>query len=75
MRLLETYTVQFLKSGTSKQYPSKVAAHEAAAEYCGNDRYVKPFRDEDTWLYGPGDGSTSCMVQQDFDFVDEEVAS
>lgn len=74
MRMLETYTIQFLKSGTEKQFPNKVAAHEAAAEYCGCNRYTKPFRDEETWLYGPGDGSTTCIVQQDFDFEDEKVA-
>ena len=63
---LGTWTVQFLNSDTEKQFPDKESAMSAAAAYVGNTRYAKPFPREDTYLYGPGNGETSCVVRQDF---------
>ena len=41
---------------------------DAAMEYCrrqvGNNSYSQPFPQEDTYLYGPGDGSTSKMIRR-----------
>lgn len=40
---------------------------QAAAEYAGNSRYASPF--PNTYLYGPGDGTTSVIVRRDFAIV------
>ena len=69
--LKDTYTCYFTNSGTEKTFPSLLEAKKAAENYCGNKVYVKPFSDEETYIYGPGDGSTSVMIRQDFDFKHE----
>lgn len=65
---LETYTVYFLDSETEKQFPNKDAALKAAAKYVGNNSYNKLFLNEESYIFGPGDGTTSCMVRQDSEF-------
>lgn len=59
-------TCYFLKSGTEKRFPSLEEALSAAIAYCGNNRSVKPFSGEDTYLFGPGNGDTTVMVRTDF---------
>lgn len=65
---IDTFTVYFLDSETQKQFPNKQAAMSAAEKYVGNNKYNKLFPNEDSYIYGPGDGTTSCMVRQDLDF-------
>lgn len=66
---LETYTVYFLDSETEKQFPNKEAALKAASNYVGNNKYNKLFPREESYIFGPGDGTTSCMVRQDSEFT------
>jgi hypothetical protein len=59
--------------GASKtQYPNKDAAMEAARTYVGNNSFVKPFPSDETYLFGPGDGTTSVIVSQDIEFGDDK---
>jgi len=51
-----------------KQFPNKEAALKAAEKYVGNNRYNKMFPNENSYIFGPGDGTTSCMVRQDIEF-------
>jgi hypothetical protein len=64
-----TFTCYFHNSDTEKQFPSLAEAQKAAESYCGNNRSTKPFPDEETYLYGPGDGSVSVMIRQDIEFI------
>lgn len=65
---LKTATCYFNVSDTSKQFASFELACEAAERYVGNRVYTRPFKEENTRLYGPGDGSTTVMVRQDVHF-------
>jgi len=65
----DTFTVYFLNSDTEKQFAGKPEAMAAAMVYVGNSSYAKPFPNEDTYFYGPGDGTTSVIVRRDFEFV------
>jgi hypothetical protein len=67
-----TFTCHFVNSDTEKQFPDKASALAAAEAYCGNRSCVKPFPREETYLFGPGDGTTSVMVRQDIEFSDEK---
>ncbi len=64
-----TFTCHFLEDDREQQFPSCEAALGAAREFVGNNRFVKPFACDDTYLFGPGDGTTSVIVRQDFDTV------
>ena len=64
---LDTATVHFYLSDTKKTFPSLAAARAAAEEYVGNRACAKPFPDEDTYLYGPGNGDTTVQVSRDLD--------
>ncbi len=44
-------------------------ARQAAEKYCGNNVYNKPFPDEETYLYGPGDGTTSVIIRAEVHFI------
>jgi len=64
-----TFTVQFLNSDTEKQFSTKEAAMAAAIAYGGNAQYAKPFPNDDTYMYGPGNGETSVIVRRDVEFI------
>lgn len=67
IKYLETATVHFYNSGTKKTFPTLAEARAAAEAYVGNRSCAKPFPDEDTFLYGPGNGDTSVQVSRDMD--------
>ena len=69
-----SFTCHFLNSGTEKSFSTRAEALAAAEQYCGNRSYARPFPAEETYLFGPGDGTTSVMVRQDIEFADDEVA-
>lgn len=69
IKRLDTATCYFTNSDTQKKFESFEKACEAAEDYCGNGVYTRPFPEEETRLYGPGDGTTSVMVRQDISFV------
>jgi hypothetical protein len=69
IKYLDTFTCYFINSNTEKQFPSKEEAMEAARNYCGNNSYSKLFPNEETYIFGPGDGTTSVMVRQDVEFT------
>jgi hypothetical protein len=62
----DTYTLYNFDNGQSGQFQSLEAAMRAASDYVGNTSYAKPFPNSDTYLYGPGDGTTSIQVRRDF---------
>jgi len=64
-----TFTCRFMNSDTSKTFPSLEEAMKAAEQYCGNSSCSKPFPQENTFFYGPGDGTTSVMIREDIEFV------
>ena len=59
-----TYFCHFVESKTTKDFPSLEAAQQAAVEFVGNSSYAKPFPRENTYFYGPGDGTTTVMVRE-----------
>jgi mevalonate pyrophosphate decarboxylase len=64
----KTYTAFFLDSDTKKEnIESLEKAMEIAEEYCGNNAYFK-IPSENTYFYGPGDGTTSAMIKQDINW-------
>jgi hypothetical protein len=68
IKRLGTFTCHFVNSNTEKQFPSLQEALDAATQYVGNRSYTKPFPRESTYLFGPGDGTTSVMVREDVEF-------
>jgi len=58
------YICYFLQSDTNKEFDSLQLALEAARKYVGNAAYTKPFPHEETYLFGPGDGTTSVTVRE-----------
>ena len=72
-RHLETATCYFVNSKTEKKYPSLEEAMGAAESYVGNSRFAKPFKNEEKYLYGPGDGTTSVIVSRDSEIVEEPI--
>lgn len=75
IKWLDSYTCYFLNSDTEKVFPSKDEAMQAARNYCGNNKYTTLWAnsgEEESYLFGPGDGTTSVMIRRDFEFVDSE---
>lgn len=73
IRYKGTYTIQFVNSHTTKQFPSLYLAMLAAENYCGNNVYtqVQIFSEfPNKYLYGPGDGTVSTIISEDFDLID-----
>lgn len=60
------YTVYYTNSDTTREVDTLEEARKLAEKYVGNSSATKPFPQEDTYLYGPGDGTTSVMVQEKF---------
>lgn len=69
IKRLGTFTAFFLNSDTQKSFPSLKEAQDAAEQYCGNNVYSKPFPGEESYSYGPGDGTTSVMIRENIEFV------
>jgi hypothetical protein len=69
-----TYTCHFVDTQTDTPCANRDEALRMAAAHVGNWSYTKPFPREETYLFGPGDGTTSVLVRQDFDFADEPLA-
>lgn len=48
-----------------------LAEAKAKAEaICRNRSYAKPMPNEETYLLGPGDGTTECMIRREFELED-----
>ena len=67
----QTATCYFVNSGTERNFPSVEDARTFAENYVGNRSCNKPFPNEDTYMYGPGDGTTSVMVRRDIEFTSD----
>lgn len=59
------YFVRFIDICQELNNLSLEQAMRLAAAYVGNNAYAKPFPNENTYLYGPGDGSTMVMIRKD----------
>jgi len=73
VKRLDTFTVHYLDCNVEVQFPNKELALDAARCYVDNNAYAKPFANDDVYLFGPGDGTTSVMVRQDVEFEEEET--
>lgn len=58
------FTDTATESSRDQVFDSLAEAQKAAVDYCGCSSYNKPFPHEDTYLYGPGDGTTSVIVRK-----------
>lgn len=61
------FIVSFVGSDEVIKFDSLGSARTYAEEYVGNKSAARPFKDESTYLYGPGDGTTSLVVREDCD--------
>jgi hypothetical protein len=64
-----TYTVHYQDTGYKRQFSKLRDALNAAENHVGNSSFAKPFPEEDTYFYGPGDGTTSVIVREDVEFT------
>ncbi len=64
-----TFTVRFMDSDTEQHFATESEAHIAAQDYVGNNSGLRISPNEKTYLYGPGDGTTSVMVREDVEFT------
>jgi hypothetical protein len=69
IRYLDTYSCYFCDSDSKESFYTLEKAMQAAESYCGNNNYTKPFLEEEIYLYGPGNGTTSVMVRRDVEFT------
>ena len=66
-----TFTLTFLDENNREEtYATLPEAHAAAQRHVGNRSYARPFAHEPTFLYGPGDGTTTLMIREDVEFTD-----
>jgi len=65
---LDTFTVYDWGSNKQTQFSSLREAQRYVEGIVGNRAYRKPFPHEQTYLYGPEDGTTSHMIRQDTEF-------
>lgn len=66
------YTVYYTNSDTTREVDTLEEARELAEKYVGNSSATRPFPEEGTYLYGPGDGTTSVMVREKFVWTPRE---
>ncbi len=63
-----TYFVRFMDSDETRAGLTLAEAQRAAEEFCGNSSYSR-IPGENSFLYGPGDGTVSVMVREEIEFV------
>ena len=63
----ETFFIRFLNSDTEITGLTLSEARAKAEAYVGNSRATKMFPNEESYLYGPGDGTSSVMIRQEWD--------
>jgi hypothetical protein len=61
------FTIYYFDTNTEATFPDKASALKAAQDYVGNNRPTKPFPNEETYLYGPGDGTCTLMIRRTLD--------
>ena len=59
------FFVFFMDSGQTLYFDSEAEAHKVAQAYVGNSAASQPFPNENTYMYGPGDGTASVMVREE----------
>ncbi len=64
-----TFTVRYMDEDREEHFATEREAHIAAQDHVGNRSAARCFPNENTYLYGPGDGTTSVMVREDVDFA------
>lgn len=67
----DTYTVYYLDSNTQRDGLTATEAHTLAAQHVGNRSYSKPIPTDETYAYGPGDGTTSVIIRREWEFSDD----
>lgn len=69
MKRLDSYTCYFVnENDRAEQFPNKDEAMKRAAAHVGNWSFTKPTMQDEVYLFGPGDGTTSVLVRQDVEF-------
>jgi hypothetical protein len=71
IRYENTYSCIFYDGKEKQQFSCLEHAMNFAALYVGNNSYNKPFSEEHTYLFGPGNGDTTVMVRRDVTFIRE----
>lgn len=66
------YKVIEFSTGEEQYYSSLDLALKGAGKLAGNTNYNKPFPNEHTYLFGPGDGTVSHTVKQYSIHIDVE---
>ncbi len=69
---LDTYSIVIPDTGDKIPFPNKEAAMKAASAMVGNHAHAKPFPNQETFFYGPGDGTTTLFVNQDSELREVE---
>lgn len=70
-----TYFVQFMgEDDKIERGLTRAQAMALAEKHVGNSSYIKPFPDDECYLFGPGDGTTSVMVREEVEFKHERIS-
>lgn len=57
--------ILYFTDGREQIVDNEREAHRVAQEHVGNRSYTKPFPNEPTYLYGPGDGTTIVTMRRE----------
>ena len=67
----DTYSLEYVADGETLKGLNKNRAFAIATSTVGNSSFNKIFPNEEKYLFGPGDGTTSVIVRQEKDWVPE----
>lgn len=66
---LHTFSCYFVnENNRQERFNSLREAMLRAEKYVGNRSYARPIPNENTFFYGPGDGTTSVLIREDIEF-------
>ena len=65
----DTYYLEYISEGKTLTGLTKAKAFEIAEKFVGNSSYNRIFPNEERFLFGPGDGTTSIHIAQEKDWV------
>jgi hypothetical protein len=69
VKYLDSFTVYPTGSDEKIKFDSLHEAQAYVERIVGNRSFAKPFPNEKTYLYGPGNGDTTHMIRQDCTFI------
>jgi hypothetical protein len=73
-----TYTGKYIvydrEMDATKTFDNLATAKEFVERRVGNRSFAKPFDNEDTYFYGPGNGDTTYTIRPEVNFDKKEQA-